>query len=182
VLWDMISLGVLLGFNLTNTSLIMVRYGNGGELRAPGVAKLVCGFWVVAAIGAYTLYKGFLVLMLEGQPWQPWAPMVAGASLLAAALLLLLVARHEEHPADDLAALIRTPAVPFLPGLAMVVNFTLMATISWQDHFYMLCAIVASLAVYASTGVRAALSRNSSSSKEVDSGNTEAAHDQVDLA
>jgi len=30
VLWDMINLGVLLGFNLTNTSLLLVRYGSAG--------------------------------------------------------------------------------------------------------------------------------------------------------
>mmetsp|Transcript_1805 Transcript_1805/g.2305 ORF Transcript_1805/g.2305 Transcript_1805/m.2305 type:complete len:504 (-) Transcript_1805:118-1629(-) len=34
VLWDMINLGVLLGFNLTNTSLIIMRYGIAGDNSA----------------------------------------------------------------------------------------------------------------------------------------------------
>lgn len=154
VLWDMISLGVLLGFNLTNTSLIMVRYGSGGELRAPGVARLVAGFWVTGAIGAYTFYQGFLTLFLEGKPWQPWVLAVGAASLLASALLLVLIGRHNQISTQDQDSdsLFLAPAVPFVPGLAMVVNFMLMATLPWRDHFYMLCCILASLAIYSLNG------------------------------
>ena len=35
ILWDVISLGVILSFNLTNTSLIMLRCGNGGKKVRP---------------------------------------------------------------------------------------------------------------------------------------------------
>jgi amino acid transporter len=41
VLWDMINLGVLLGFNLTNTSLIVLRYGLSGDFTDSSSTALI---------------------------------------------------------------------------------------------------------------------------------------------
>ena len=58
-MWDVISLGVLLSFNLTNTSLIMMRCGNGGELVSSKVVRRWCFLlWVFGGVGSYLIYYG----------------------------------------------------------------------------------------------------------------------------
>jgi len=174
ILWDMISLGVLLGFNLTNTSLIMVRYGNGGQVRAQGLVYWVAGFWAMGATGAYTLWKGVVGPALEGNHWHSWLLILSAMLLSAALVMLVCIARHEEFDAEESAQLFRTPAVPFVPGLAIILNFTLMATLPWRDHFCLLGVILACVGVYAIKSVQrvAEFSMESESADTEDSAET----------
>merc|ERR1712146_269892 len=130
VLWNMISLGVLLSFNLTNTSLVMLRYGNGGEARAPRVTGLIAGMWIFSAAGAYPFWKGFAEPALNGRAWEVEALLFSLLFLGAAFIVMIAISKHEEHLEDMPVKCFRTPAVPFVPGLAVILNFMLMATFS----------------------------------------------------
>ena len=60
VLWDVISLGVILSFNLTNTSLIMLRCGNGGKkISNKPVRNLAALLWVIGAPGSYLTWLNY---------------------------------------------------------------------------------------------------------------------------
>mmetsp|Transcript_114463 Transcript_114463/g.369980 ORF Transcript_114463/g.369980 Transcript_114463/m.369980 type:complete len:476 (-) Transcript_114463:881-2308(-) len=65
VLWDVITLGVLMSFNLTNAALINMRYGNGGALRKPWVDALVWFLMITLSIAGFTFNQGILTPLLE---------------------------------------------------------------------------------------------------------------------
>jgi len=151
VIWNMISLGVLLGFNLTNTSLIMVRYGNGGQVRAPKLWRWLAALWISAALGGYSFWQGFAAPALEGEPWDG---RVLALSLIAMAFAFVMMVgisrqpQFEEETPKDGASRFYAPAVPFVPGVALILNFALMSTMSWWDHLYLGIFIVGILALY----------------------------------
>ena len=67
ILWDVISLGVILSFNLTNTSLIMLRCGNGGKKVSNKVVRhLATLLWLTGAPGAYLTWGGYCDPKLNG--------------------------------------------------------------------------------------------------------------------
>jgi len=66
-IWNTINLGVLIGFNLCNLSLLSTRCGNGGELTNPRAANCLNSFVVCAFAAAYVLWKGaFEIPTLNG--------------------------------------------------------------------------------------------------------------------
>lgn len=68
VLWNMINLGVLIGFNITNTSLISARLGNAGKCVDPqGSATLGRFTCVYAPLAAYVGWKGYGHDAIEGR-------------------------------------------------------------------------------------------------------------------
>jgi len=42
----------------------------------------------------------------------------------------------------------KCPAVPFIPGTAILVNFQMMATMSWKDHIYSAMLMIVFVTVY----------------------------------
>jgi len=90
VLWNVINLGVLLGFNVSNAALISVRLGNGGR-RTNQEASLVLNLYVcvLAPLAAYLLWKGALGPLLENQDFDfsARAFLVVGLALFTAACL-----------------------------------------------------------------------------------------------
>jgi len=148
VLWNMISLGVLLSFNLTNTSLIMLRYGNGGEARAPRVTYLMTSVWGFGAAGSYSFWKGFAEPALDGEMWQSWVLAFSVTCLVLAFAAMVAISRQDEFVEEVPLKSFRVPIVPFIPGLAVVLNFALMATFSWLDHLYLGICIVTCIGLY----------------------------------
>ena len=123
VLWDMINLGVLLGFNLTNTSLIMVRYGNGGGEAQPRVTGYLLKLWIFAVVGAYTFWLGYagpVIAEDDANSGSPSIPLlVLGILSLASAIgMIVMIHRHGRMAEAEDATTFRAPLVPFVPGTA----------------------------------------------------------------
>lgn len=150
ILWNMINLGVLIGFNLSNASLISARLGNAGacvDPAADGVLKRFACLYAPAA--AYFLWKGVAEPILNGRRRLSQSRLsflalgvfglVAGLASLAT-LNSKLAFSAAVAPADfDGHAPVgfRAPCVPWLPGLAIFLNFVLMAQFDWIDHAYL---------------------------------------------
>eukprot|EP00928_Gymnodinium_smaydae_P042954 TRINITY_DN28882_c0_g1_i1.p1 TRINITY_DN28882_c0_g1~~TRINITY_DN28882_c0_g1_i1.p1 ORF type:complete len:633 (-),score=77.00 TRINITY_DN28882_c0_g1_i1:57-1928(-) len=153
-LWNVISLGVLLGFNLTNAALISLRCGNGGKLRHPRAMDLVWALFLTSGVAAYSLWHGFVDCAMNSSSslqgsdsaWcsSAWATALTCFGILSVLMSVALLMRLRfafmiDHSANDLG-LFRVPGVPFVPGVAMLINFFLMAQLTFQDH--VLLAIV----------------------------------------
>ncbi|KAJ1446448.1 amino acid permease-domain-containing protein [Pelagophyceae sp. CCMP2097] len=143
VLWNMINLGVLFGFNITNASLISTRVGNGGELRDPAADRsLVClaCLWLPGA--AYILWLGVALPKISGHQ-SPHGKrdsavcLAFGIALLVQSFKSLIFLKRRCAPPDIADAdRFRAPLVPFLPGVAIFINFVFMAQYSGIDHAY----------------------------------------------
>merc|ERR1711948_81994 len=99
--------------------------------------------WVFGAAGAYPFWKGFAEPALNGSAWEEGALLFSLLCLGIALLVMVAISKHEEHLEDVPVKPFRAPAVPFIPGLAVILNFMLMATFSWWDHLYLGICIVA---------------------------------------
>eukprot|EP00439_Symbiodinium_sp_Y106_P072605 s865_g13.t1 len=152
VLWDVISLGVLLSFNLSNAALINIRYGNGGSLQQPRLEKLVLLLLVLGMSAGYVLWKGVLGPALEGDAVD--ATWIVTGTMLAVAAVALVFHLRLQYEMEPLAEekqgeVFLAPGMPFIPGLAIFVNGVLMSGISWSNHLVFLVLLGAWLALYA---------------------------------
>jgi len=146
ILWDVISLGVILSFNLTNTSLIMLRCGNGGKMVSSKVVRRwASALWVFGALGGYLSWYGYGDPMLNGNPDDIIKPMAytgLGSLVISALSLLKIDVNRQEF--DDITTtkdIFMTPFIPYTPGFAIVLNFFLMAQFSLTDHVIFLSFI-----------------------------------------
>ena len=149
ILWNVISLGVLLSFNLSNASLINIRYGNGGAVCQPWVAKLVPAIFVFSMAAGYMNWKGiFSVLLDGGNPTiLSWilGPLF---TLLTVSSTIHLACRYSQPREENQGDIFQAPLVPFIPVLAIYLNSTLMAGIEWRDHLVLLVLLLAWLLLY----------------------------------
>lgn len=163
VLWDVISIGVLFSFNLTNAALIQVRYGNGGRVEEPQVDLLTWLLLVCTAVAGYSLQQGVVDPTLKGMQLagarrlaanatagqsatepeatpqvSAAAAVVGGAALVAAAGITLYIhlGFRQRCGAEDEkgAKVFRAVGVPYAQGIAMLCNFFLMAALPWSSH------------------------------------------------
>jgi len=144
ILWDVISLGVILSFNLTNTSLIMLRCGNGGKKVSNKVVRnLATLLWVTGGPGAYMTWHGYCDPMLnDGEV--DWKLSVPGFVLLLCSVVVtwqIDVHRKTFCDMTTKSEIFMTPFVPYTPAFAVVLNFFLMAQFNLQDHIIFLSAI-----------------------------------------
>merc|ERR1712039_756359 len=88
-------------------------------------------------------------------------------STIASMVAIRVTMKPEPENSDNEQAFV-CPAVPFIPGFAILVNFVLMATMSWMDHVYtaMLMAIFVGVYIaYRALSFEAAPSKVSEGSK-----------------
>mmetsp|Transcript_37982 Transcript_37982/g.114774 ORF Transcript_37982/g.114774 Transcript_37982/m.114774 type:complete len:581 (+) Transcript_37982:85-1827(+) len=165
VLWDVVSLGVIVGFNLTNASLIMLRYENGGRVRNPAVA---CSVWTLLAseaAAAYIFWHGFAKQAFAGEAYDPMLLAAAlGFMALSAAICLYIRCQHAMLNDRGAKGVFYAWGVPFTPAIAIFVNFVLMAQLTWSSHMFLALAFLLQFFAYiAYTGSRAVKSNNKGS-------------------
>lgn len=134
MLWDVISLGVLLGFNLTNASLLMVRYGNGGRTRKKRAAALIWGLLASTGVFAYAFWLGVALPMLEGTGSPTGAFVWVSCVFFAISVIIMGTLRAGFTQIGDCKGnqdIFRAPGIPFVPGVAMMVNYIMMAQMPW---------------------------------------------------
>jgi hypothetical protein len=150
LIWDVLSLGVLTGFNLTNSSLIMLRAERGPNRSR--VSRRLMALWVSGIIGAYSLWISFQHCM-DGSLCKA-AGATLGVSALAVSLYLLwLIHVDLLHVGSDPElvneAIFLAPGVPFTPGIAILVNFLLMAQFALTSHLALFFLFAIGLLLYA---------------------------------
>lgn len=149
VLWDIISLGVLFSFNLTNASIINVRYGNGGQLKEPAVDGLAWLLMASMAVAGYTFQRGLAGPFLRGGEISALAVTVGSAALLVALVTMFTIRFAFAAACDEQdKTVFKAFGVPFVPGMAMFFNFFLMADFSWSSFGFFAAFLVCFLAVY----------------------------------
>jgi len=156
VLWDVVSLGVLVAFSLTNASLIQLRYRNGGAVRSERMSFLTWGVMFASWVGCYLVWKGYASAELDTSAEAPGSVtcLVLGLLMIILALTMLgLIAfTGQQIDADSTAADIFTvPLVPWLPGLGMIANAFMMATIGWSSHLFFVVLLLVMLAMFMAT-------------------------------
>jgi len=157
VLWDVISLGVLVGFNFTNASLIQLRYQNGGRLRHQWVSLATWSALLFAGVGAYLSWNGYLNMQrdsatrLAGQLDRLDSYLSFGLASIAISFCILgVIAFRAEQISEGMypSNVFQVPLVPWIPGIGFVVNFLMMANISWSSHVVFLAMVIAFVALY----------------------------------
>jgi len=155
VLWDVITLGVLMSFNLTNAALINMRYGNGGALRKPWVDVLVWLLMITMCIAGFTFNQGILSPLLEEEPVIMLSVVFFGLSSACALAIMGGIRFGFETRCDmDDTSIFKAWGVPFVPGLAMFCNFFLLATLPWMTWAYFSALLIVFFILYAAYIVR----------------------------
>ncbi|KNC76029.1 hypothetical protein SARC_11459 [Sphaeroforma arctica JP610] len=161
ILWDMISLGVLLSFCITNTSLIAVRLsGSNGNTKVTGCLLYV---WVAGFISAYMLWKGYLEEYFNIDIPDDekdlndvilWIAVALAASVVGILIIMSFMFKETDESKAEKGRVFRSPLVPLLPGIGIYLNAFLMSQISWMNLLYLVCAIVAGYLWYFAYGIR----------------------------
>lgn len=158
ILWDMISLGVLLSFCITNSSLIAVRYAGPEGNKKLSILQVI--FWIASSTGSFLLWKGYFEAYFDSsvdRATLSQANLIAAVSLVGGALLILLVIavffRTTEEAKADRGNIFNAPLCPFLPGIGTILNFLLMAQIDWINLGYLALFIAVGILTYLAYGV-----------------------------
>ncbi|RLN31387.1 hypothetical protein BBO99_00008761 [Phytophthora kernoviae] len=136
-LWDIVSFGILLSFNMSNASLLMVRM----RKESPSLAPKLIGMMVGSAWLAAFFYQ--IGYSNEGHDWC----LVLGIIFLVVTVIVCFVmffkCPQEPQNGENFVA----PFVPFIPMIAMLANFYLAAQISYTG-IYTSCAWLAASVVF----------------------------------
>ncbi|OQS01115.1 Amino Acid-Polyamine-Organocation (APC) Family [Achlya hypogyna] len=167
VLWNFISLGILLAFNLTNLSLLVVRY-EATPLRARSLTlrlPFVLGVFSLASwLAALHLQESFIApsaLATPGSFYHAYmthagAAVGAGFAVVAAAMVAVLAINPPRgtKPADKTEGLFQCPGVPLVPCLAMFFNWLLAVQMPMATVVMMAVWLLTAVCVYLAYGVR----------------------------
>lgn len=142
VLWDMISIGVLFSFNLTQASLVQTRYGNGGAMTDKRVNALVWLMVGSSAVAGYVLQQEIVMVLTDDTLEDPHVSAAPIVVVTLALLLLVLITFYircalpvrSKMENEKGEAYFVAPFVPFVQGLAMFLNFFLSASLTWTAH------------------------------------------------
>ncbi len=138
---DLISGGILLAFQLTNASLLVVRCGSDAvALTAVALLALLTGLTAAALTAG-------------------WYHVAIGTGLPAAATLLALAPRTQPRVEAAGPDAFAAPGVPLVPGLALLANWCLVAEIEPAGLASVGVLIAVALTVYAAAKVCATLLR-----------------------
>ncbi|ETL97269.1 hypothetical protein L917_05404 [Phytophthora nicotianae] len=136
-LWDIVSFGILLSFNMSMSSLLMVRMRKESPSLAPKLIGLLVAFAWLAAFFYQIGYSN------ESHTWC----LVLGIVFLVLAVIVCFVmffkCPQEPQSGDNFTA----PFVPFLPTVAILANFYLAAQISYTG-IYTSCAWLAASVIF----------------------------------
>jgi len=139
---DVISAGVLLAFNLTNSSLIVVRRIHPTR---PSANRILVLFFNILALGACFMWQNLGTAL-------PWLPLNVLVTVAAVVPLVLLQVTCPDHPSQD--GHFTTPFVPWVPALGAAFNWFLLTQLSWEGLGLVLAYLGASLFLYATYGFR----------------------------
>jgi hypothetical protein len=104
----------------------------------------------MAAPGAYLVWLNCFGPLLDGQDVD-WSLSAPGIAFLFAAVVCLhqISAKQKDFTGPTSSAeIFTTPGVPWTPGLAIILNFFLMAQFNFQDHLIFFAFIALCVSCY----------------------------------
>ncbi|CAK4083729.1 unnamed protein product [Aphanomyces euteiches] len=136
VLWNFISLGILLAFNMTNLSLLVVRYGHGTQIKLRILKDSFETYMGVA--GVYVALTFTLVM----------------AACVIVLWFNLPTHFEDEELGDEGKGLFHCPGVPFVPCIAIFFNWLLVVQMPADTVLMMAAWIGIATVVYLGYGLR----------------------------
>ncbi|KDO18322.1 hypothetical protein SPRG_16285 [Saprolegnia parasitica CBS 223.65] len=124
-LWNLVSLGILVGFNMTNSALILVRTRE----SAPTIAYKLTGALVAVSLASMFLFQKGYVIATEPATGYLIASMVLLAAVVAITFGIYFLCPQNVGAPD----MYRSPLVPFVPALAITCNWYLIAQMGARD-------------------------------------------------
>ncbi|RHY27440.1 hypothetical protein DYB32_006774 [Aphanomyces invadans] len=143
-IWNMVSIGILISFIMTNASLIIVRTRD----AAPGTSQKLTGAAVLVALAAmFTFQKGYV----DGSST---AALVISIVLFVLTFAIggVIFAKCPQNVSDG--DLFRAPLVPFVPLFSILVNWLLVAQMAEKDILRAFVWIGAAIITYFLYGFR----------------------------
>ena len=139
---DVISAGVLIAFNLTNTGLIVSRRVHPTR---PSANRILALAFNILALNACFMWQNLGITF-------PWLPLNVLVTFAAVVPLVLLQVTCPDHPSQD--GHFTTPFVPWVPALGTAFNWFLLTQLSWEGLGLVLAFLGGSLFLYATYGWR----------------------------
>jgi len=141
---NLISIAVLVGFNLVNAALINVRYGNGGELMQSQVNNLVWVLMALCCVSGGGLHIGLVDPLTTGHDvrFHYLVPGLVGFVGVLGVVLFMHFSLPTQCDMSD-PDVFKAFGVPFVPATAMFFNFFIMSQFEFKDF----CAFLAFVAV-----------------------------------
>lgn len=137
-LWDIVSFGMLLSFNMSMASLLIVRMRDNSPKLAPRLTTLM----VASACLAAFLYQ--IGYSNEGHTWCLILSIIFLVVTIASCLVMYFKCPQVIQNGDNFAA----PFVPFLPTVAVLANFYLAAQLSYAGIYTSFGWLAASVIFY----------------------------------
>ncbi|KAF0684929.1 Aste57867_23173 [Aphanomyces stellatus] len=122
-IWNMVSIGILLSFNMTNSALILLRTR---DSSAKIVYKLTAAIVLVSGVAAFVFQKGYM------DNSYTWALGLAIALVVVVfALAGVIYAKCPQNVGGD--HMYRAPLVPLIQALVILVNWYLISQFVGKD-------------------------------------------------
>lgn len=144
---DMISAGVLVAFNITNASLVVLRRRHPTKQNA--CAKLMAAHSALSFLAAVLWQQ-----LLDGGQDPSWAALPAIVTIAALVPLASVSSTCPEVNDGAYAAGFRVPCVPFLPAIGIFINWYLVAQLEWYSLLMIAAYIAAAMLWYVVYGLR----------------------------
>ena len=166
ILWDFISLGILLAFNMTNASVVIVRCRKNRPILAP---VLLASYFVLSFLAAMLWQKGVVAHHLNPAEVATMSAHVRQLNVVLAWILSivscgLVVSIWKYCPQiHTVSSGFRAPLVPFTPCVAIFFNWFLFAQMQWFSIFMIVVWISLAVILYLIYGSRHSTSRQQTS-------------------
>ncbi|KDO18321.1 hypothetical protein SPRG_16284 [Saprolegnia parasitica CBS 223.65] len=125
LLWNMVSFGILVSFNMTNSALVLSRTRE----ASAHIAYKLTGAMVATGLLAMFLFQKGYVEAVEGGSGYLIASMILLALVFVIATVIYVKCPQSVGPMDCY----RAPLVPFVPALAITINWYLIAQLPTED-------------------------------------------------
>nr|CCA22842.1 Amino AcidPolyamineOrganocation (APC) Family putati [Albugo laibachii Nc14] len=149
ILWDIVSFGILLSFIMSNTAVLMVRTMDISPRLAP---RYICVIVVSAGLAAFIYQKGYEDAKSE-------ICLLVALLLLTITLVMTVIFAWRCPQGSNDMAIFSAPFVPYLPSLAIVLDWYLIAQLSTLPISLGCAWILAALLSYLAYGFHHAASR-----------------------
>ncbi|OQS01556.1 Amino Acid-Polyamine-Organocation (APC) Family [Achlya hypogyna] len=124
-LWNLVSLGILVGFNMTNSAQIIVRTR---DSSAGIVYKLTGAMVATSCLSMFLFQKGYVIATEPANGY-----LIASMVLLGVVVGLTFTIYYKCPQSIGASNMYRAPGMPFVPALAITCNWYLIAQMGTRD-------------------------------------------------
>lgn len=149
ILWDFISLGILIAFNMTNISIILVRTRKKSPTLSPILAFL---YWTISFASAFVWQKCIIahddsIQTIQSTHIHHWNKILAIALSIVSFLTVFSI-WHYCPQSRPTSSGFRTPLVPWIPSIAIYFNWFLFAQMNWFSISMIIIWLCTAIIIY----------------------------------